>query len=292
VDPVDDDRVCGGAGADRVRGGGEFEAADAGQSEWAATEGRCHLMSATAVVAIIVAVIVVAGLLAGVTMAQRRRRLQRRYGPEYDRLVDQRGSRFRAEAELTRRERRVGRLDIRPLTDEARARYSVQWAGLQEGFVDRPADAVSASRVLVTAVLKERGYPADDRNQVLADLSVDHSSALEHYRAAGQLGESAAVGGASTEDLRQAMIHYRAVFLELLGEPSTVPDPASGCRPASDATADEQLAGCRGDLVSPDEPVAAAGKPEPVAAADQTPAKADAAEPADAAIPIQRMPRG
>jgi hypothetical protein len=247
-------------------------------------------MSATAVVVIIVAVIVVAALLAGLMMAQRRRRLQRRFGPEYDRLVDQRGSKLRAEAELTRHVRRVRRLDIHPLTDEARARYSVQWAGLQEEFVDRPADAVSASRVLVTAVLKERGYPADDRDQVLADLSVDHSSALEHYRAAERLSESGAAGSASTEDLRQAMIHYRAVFRELLGEPSTVPDPAAA-GPVSDARADEQPGGCQDDLASPDDPVAAAGKREPVAAADETPQQAGAAEAADADVPVQRMPR-
>src|SRR5258708_14683957 len=116
-------------------------------------------MSATAIVVIIVAVIVAAALRAGRMMAQRRRRLQRRFGPEYDRLVDQRGSRLRAEAELTRRERRVRRLDIRPLTDQARARYSVQWAGLQEEFVDRPADAASAPQLLVTPLLKEPGYP-------------------------------------------------------------------------------------------------------------------------------------
>jgi len=241
-------------------------------------------------VVIIVAVIVAAALLAGL-MAQRRRRLRRRFGPEYDRLVDQRDSRLRAEAELTRRERRVRRLDIRPLTDEARARYSVQWAGLQEEFVDSPADAVSASQLLVTAVMKERGYPTDDRDQVLADLSVDHSGTLEHYRAAEQLSQSGAAGSASTEDLRQAVIHYRAVFRELLGDRSSVPDPAAASGPVGDAMADEQPAGCRDDLVSPDDPVAAAGKREPVAAADETPQEAGAAEAADADVPVQRMPR-
>ena len=244
-----------------------------------------------AVVVIIVAVIVVAALLAGLMMAQRRRRLQQRFGPEYDRLVNQRGSRLRTEAELTRRVQRVRRLDIRPLSDEARGRYSVQWAGLQEEFVDRPPDAVSASQVLVTAVLKERGYPTDDRDQVLADLSVDHSSALEHYRAAEQLSQSVAAGSASTEDLRQAMIHYRAVFRELLGEPSNVPEPAAASSPVSDAMANEQPAGGRDELVSPDDPVAAAGRREPVEAADETAAEAEAAEAADADIPMRRMPR-
>jgi hypothetical protein len=248
-------------------------------------------MSTTAGVVIIVAAIVVAALLTGLMMAQRRRRLQRRFGPEYDRLVGERDSRLRAEAELTQRERRVRRLDIRPLTDEARARYSVQWAGFQEEFVDRPADAVSASQVLVTAVMKERGYPTDHRDQVQADLSVDHSSTLGHYRAAEQISESGAAGSASTEDLRQAMIHYRALFLELLGEPSNVPDPAAASGPFSDAMADEQLVECRDDLVSPDGPVAAADKREPVEAADETPEEADPAEAADAEFPMQRMPR-
>jgi hypothetical protein len=246
-------------------------------------------MSAAAFVVIIVAVIVAAALLAGLMMAQRRRRLRRRFGPEYDRVVNQRGSRLRAEAELTQRVRRVRRLDIRPLTDEARARYSVQWAGLQEEFVDRPKDAVSASRVLVTAVMKERGYPTADRDQVLADLSVDHSGTLEHYRAAEQLSQSGAAGSASTEDLRQAMIHYRALFLELLGELSSVPDPAAASCPVGDAMADQQLA--RDDLASPDDPVAAAGKPEPAEAAGRAPEQAGAAEAADANIPMQRMRR-
>jgi hypothetical protein len=238
-----------------------------------------------------VAVIVIGAVTFGVTAVLRRRRLRQRFGPEYDRLVGERDSRRTAEAELTERERRVQDLDIQPLTDPARASYAEQWTAIQEQFVDAPTDAISGAQLLVVAVMTERGYPAEHGDQVLADLSVEHSGTLDRYRAAEETSHRAAAGTASTEDLRQAMIHYRAVFLELLGEPSTVPDPASGCRPASDATADEQLAGCRGDLVSPDEPVAAADKPEPVAAADQTPAKADAAEPADAAIPIQRMPR-
>lgn len=251
-------------------------------------------MSTTAIVVIIVAVIVVAALVAGLMMAQRRRRLQRRFGPEYDRLVQQRDSRLRAEAELTHRERRVRRLDIRPLTDEERARCSLEWAGLQEEFVDRPAEAVSASQVLVTAVMKKRGYPTGDRDQVLADLSVDHSSTLEHYRAAEQISESGAAGSASTEDLRRAMIHYRALFLELLGEPPNVPDPAAASGPVSDAVADEHLAECRDDLVSPDqadEPDAAADKRELVEPADKIPQAADAPEVADADIPVQQMPR-
>src|SRR5260221_11380285 len=122
-------------------------------------------MSTTTIVVIIVAVIVVAGLLVGLMGVQRRRRLQRRFGPEYDRLVDQRDSRLRAEAELTQRERRVRRLDIRPLTDEARARYAAQWAGLQQEFVYRPADAGSARQGLCAAGREGRRSPPGARGQ-------------------------------------------------------------------------------------------------------------------------------
>ena len=242
-------------------------------------------MLTTVIVVIIAAVIVGAAMLAGLLMVQRRRRLQRRFGPEYDRLVEQRGSRLRAEAELMHRERRVRQLDIRPLTDEERAQYSVQWAGLQEEFVDRPADAVSASQVLVTAVMKDRGYPMGDREQVLADLSVDHSSTLEHYRAAEQISEHGAARGASTEDLRHGMIHYRALFMELLGEPPKMFDPPAASGPGSDATADERLVECPDDLVAHEKP------DEPAETADKTPEEADAAEAADADIPMPRMPR-
>src|SRR5260370_1937283 len=155
-------------------------------------------MAKTTIVVIIGAVIVVAALLAGLMVAQRRRRLQRRFGPEYDRLVDQRDSRLKAEAELTQRERRVRRLDIRPLTEEARTRYAVQWAGLQEKFVDSPADAVSASHMLVAAVMKERGYPMADRAQVFTALSVHHSSTREHYRAAQHTSRRTHPGAAAT----------------------------------------------------------------------------------------------
>ncbi len=255
-------------------------------------------MSTTTIVVIIVAVIVVAALLAGLMAAQRRRRLQRRFGPEYDRLVDQRDSRLKAEAELTQRERRVRRLDIRPLTEEARARYAVQWAGLQEEFVDSPADAVSASHMLVAAVMNERGYPTDDRDQVFADLSVDHSSTLEHYRAAEQISERTAAGSASTENLRQAVIHYRALFLELLGEDSDIPDPAAVSGPVSYAVAEDgQPVEIQDDLVSPEEPVGAADEREPVATAAEAPGEAEPDEAAgaeaaaDADIPMQRTPR-
>ena len=182
-------------------------------------------MSAEIVVAVVVAVVVLAGLAVGVMTAARRRRLQQRFGPEYDRLVGERDSKRKAEAELTKRERRVRDLGIRPLTDSTRAGYTRQWASLQERFADMPADAVAASQILVADVMNERGYPTDDRDQVLADLSVEHAKTLGHYRAAEEISESAGAGTASTEHLRQAMIHYRKVFRELLGAPADPSGP-------------------------------------------------------------------
>jgi hypothetical protein len=161
----------------------------------------------------------------------RRRRLRQRFGPEYDRLVGERDSRRVAEAELTERERRVHDLDIQQLTDPARSRYADQWASIHEQFVDAPADAVCGAQWLVTAVMTERGYPAKYPNQVLADLSVGYPDILDRYRAAEKISRRAAAGTVSTEDLRQAMIHYRALFGELLGEPADTRSPS-----AADAT--------------------------------------------------------
>ncbi len=199
-------------------------------------------MSAGIIVVIIVVVVVVAALVAVRMVAARRRRLQQRFGPEYDRLVSERDSKRQAEAELTERERRVQDLDIRPLTESARAGYARKWATLQEQFVDTPADAVAASQVLVAAVMNERGYPTDNRDQVLADLSVEHAKTLDHYRAAEEISESATAGTASTEDLRQAMIHYRALFRELLGESADAGTGPDATSPARDGVADDRVA--------------------------------------------------
>jgi len=169
---------------------------------------------------IIIAILVVAAIVAGVVYDTRRRRLRQRFGPEYDRLVEEKGSRTKAEAELANRQRRVAGLDIRPLDPAARARYAENWAAVQEQFVDSPQDAVMAAQRLVMTVMKERGYPTEGGDQVLADLSVDHANVLDHYRAAYDISQRAADNAASTEDLRQAMIHYRALFQDLLGETS------------------------------------------------------------------------
>jgi hypothetical protein len=181
-------------------------------------------MSSGTIVIIVIAIIVVIAAIAGVVYSTRRRRLQQRFGPEYDRLVEETGSRAKAEAELANRQRRVAGFDIRPLDPAARARYAENWAAVQERFVDAPQDAVMAAQRLVMTVMKERGYPTEGGDQVLADLSVDHAPVIDHYRAAYDISQRAADNAASTEDLRQAMIHYRALFQDLLGGTSTATD--------------------------------------------------------------------
>jgi hypothetical protein len=178
-----------------------------------------------ATIAIIVVVVAVVVLVTAAIATARRRRLQRRFGPEYDRVVEEKHGQLKAEAELAGRQRRVQRLDIRPLSAAAGAKYAAEWEAAQERFVDQPRHAVAEARLLVVAVMKERGYPAEDHDQIAADLSVEHAVALEHYRAALQITANAETGDAPTEDLRQAMVHYRAVFSELLGQQDeAVPD--------------------------------------------------------------------
>jgi hypothetical protein len=148
---------------------------------------------------------------------QRRRHLKEQFGPEYDRLVDSTGGRRAAESELRERERRHDSLDIRPLDPAARDKYAAEWVRVQERFVDDPGSAVSDAGQLLTSVMTDRGYPADeDDEQRIADLSVEHSRTLNRYRSAHQVSVRAGRDGASTEELRTAMVDYRALFHELL----------------------------------------------------------------------------
>lgn len=171
----------------------------------------------TTVLIVIAAVIVVAILVLAVFTMQRRRHLKEQFGPEYDRLVDSAGGRRVAESELRERERRHDSLDIRPLDPATRDKYMVAWVRVQERFVDDPRSAVSDAGQLLTAVMADRGYPADeDDEQRIADLSVEHSHTLNRYRSAHQVSVRAGQDGASTEELRNAMVDYRALFHELL----------------------------------------------------------------------------
>jgi hypothetical protein len=168
------------------------------------------------VVLVALGIIAVAGLIYWGVTSRRRSRLRERFGPEYDRMVEQRGARRGAESELAAREKRRQRLDIRPLQPEVREEFARRWRDTQARFVDEPGPAVAEADRLVQEVMRERGYPVEDFTQRESDLSVDHPTVLEHYRAAHGISLAQSQGQASTEDLRQAMVHYRTLFEELL----------------------------------------------------------------------------
>jgi hypothetical protein len=147
---------------------------------------------------------------------QRTKRLRERFGPEYDRTVERRGGRREGESELASRVERRERLEIRPLSSEAHERYVVSWRRVQANFVDDPAAAVAEADQLVTAVMSERGYPMDEFDQRADDISVDHPQVVERYRSAHGIAKKNAEAQATTEDLRQGVKHYRALFEELV----------------------------------------------------------------------------
>jgi hypothetical protein len=155
------------------------------------------IMSTGAIIGIVI-VIVVAAAMVVASAEMRRARLRRQFGPEYDRLVERLGSRKKADAELAERQRRVRALAIHELTPEQQASYSGDWTAVQERFVDAPADAVAAANTLIWDVMRDRGYPADDRNASMDALSVHHARSLEGYRQTLELR----TGSASTEQLR------------------------------------------------------------------------------------------
>ncbi|MEU0052557.1 hypothetical protein ABZ299_28265 [Streptomyces sp. NPDC006184] len=176
-------------------------------------------MSTGTLLAIIIPVVVVVALAAvAASMLLRRRRLRERFGPEYDRTVEGTDSRLAAERELRARERRHDELEIRPLSPVSRDRYTREWTGVQQEFVDRPEEAVHDADSLVISLMHERGYPTEGFEQQMKDLSVEHGSTLEHYRAAHQVEILSTRKEATTEQLRGAMVHYRALFDELLSD--------------------------------------------------------------------------
>jgi hypothetical protein len=182
--------------------------------------------------ALILAAVLIVALIAVVAWAnaQRRRkqslRLQQRFGPEYLRLVNELG-RPKAEAELAARERRVAALTLRPLPAADAAKFRDAWVAIQARFVDDPKTAVIDADHLVYDLMAKRGYPMGDFEHRAADISVDHPSVVSNYRAARAIALRDERGEASTEELRKAVVHYRALFEELLevsdAEPRAVP---------------------------------------------------------------------
>jgi len=170
-------------------------------------------MSTGAIIGIIIAVIVVVAAIVVASAELRRARMRRQFGPEYDRLAQELGSKKKADAELTARQRRVEALNIHELSPDQQASYSGDWTAVQERFVDAPADAVSAAGTLIWNVMRDRGYPADDRNASMEALTVYHARSLDGYRQTAELQTETA----TTEELREAMIRYRALFEDLTG---------------------------------------------------------------------------
>lgn len=169
-------------------------------------------MSTGAIIGIIIAAVVVVAVVVVASAQLRRARIRRQFGPEYDRMAQQMGAR-KADAELAARERRVKSLGIRPLTAQQQATYSSDWAVIQENFVDAPGEAVNTAHTLVWAVMRDRGYPATDENASMEALSYYHAGSYEGYRPVHGLP----TGSATTEQLREAMIRYRALFEDLAG---------------------------------------------------------------------------
>ena len=174
-------------------------------------------MSTTeAIIVAAVAVILIVSLVWWVAKRRRRHQLQDRFGDEYEIVLEEQGSKRRAERELTARQARHDRLDIRPLDPQLRLRYAEQWRAVQARFVDEPDAALDEADRLVEDVMVERGYPIGDVDRRLADLSVEHSDVLRHYRQAHDAAQESAAGRATTESLRRGMVHYRALFEALL----------------------------------------------------------------------------
>jgi len=172
----------------------------------------------TSVGILVVIVLVIAVGAVAWTMMQKRRTedLRQRFGPEYDHTVSELGDQHQAEAELQARQKRVERLHIQPLVPAERERFVSAWRATQAQFVDEPTAAITEADRLVAEVMRARGYPVGDFEQRAADISVDHPSVLEHYRAAHTIALANDRGETNTEDLRQAMVHYRALFEDLL----------------------------------------------------------------------------
>jgi hypothetical protein len=181
--------------------------------------------------AIVVGLIVVALVIGALTRGRRHKELQSRFGPEYDRTVAEIGRRGKAEKELQARARRVETFHIHALAPADRERFQQLWRTAQAHFVDSPLTAVAEADQLVAEVMRARGYPVADFEQRAADLSVDHPVFVDNYRRGHALAERAQQGKAGTEELRQAMVHYRMLFEELLqapvAEPAPVPEPVT-----------------------------------------------------------------
>jgi hypothetical protein len=189
-------------------------------------------VEAVIIVLAVVAVIAIAAAVWFFLRSRRTEQLREGFGPEYDRTVQETGSRGAAEKELAARRKRVEQLQIRELAPEERRHFADAWRSTQAHFVDDPGAAIGEADDLVGRLMHTRGYPVGDFEQRAADVSVDHPHVVTNYRSAHAIARRHADGGVSTEDLRQAMVHYRELFTELL-ETDDVPASVAHT-PASD----------------------------------------------------------
>ena len=174
-------------------------------------------MNTGVIIAILVVLVVLAVVAVLLSRRRRTERLQQQFGPEYERTVSKSGDRRAAEAELAERTQRRRELTIVPLDPAAHTRYQQEWRTTQAKFVDDPTGATREADTLVSRLMRDRGYPVDDDfEQQAAVVSVDHPQVAEDYRAAHAVHHSNEQGQASTDDLREAFVHYRSLFAQLL----------------------------------------------------------------------------
>jgi hypothetical protein len=186
---------------------------------------RLWVMLASGAVAIVLVTMVWARL-----ASARSLHLKHQFGPEYDRVVEEQGDTALAERVLEERERRVEHFRFRELSPLQRAQLATQWNGIQSRFASEPAIAVTAANELINEVMRARGYPTLSFEQRVADLSVEHPLVVEHYRAAHDLSGSVFNGAVDRERLRQALVHYRKLFTELLHDERGIAAPPAPLR--------------------------------------------------------------
>jgi hypothetical protein len=176
-------------------------------------------MSTAQIVILLVVLAVIAAAAIVLVIQKRRKKLQIQFGPEYDRAVLETGNRLKAEAELRKRQERVEKYSLRPLSRVDRDRFQQSWRSIQSNFVDSPDRAFADADRLLGQVMASRGYPVAGFDQRAAEISVDHAPVVENYRIAHEIALRHQEGKATTEELRRGMIHYRTLFDDLAGEP-------------------------------------------------------------------------
>ncbi|MFL6696938.1 MAG: hypothetical protein ACJ8GJ_07190 [Vitreoscilla sp.] len=191
-------------------------------------------INTTTLIAIVAVAVILIAVVAWLAYGSNQsRRLRERFGPEYDAVLKRHGSKAKAEAELRRRQKRVERFEIVPLAPAEVTRFSQSWKRLQGSFVDDPKGVLIEADRLVRDLLTKRGYPVADFEMRAADISVDHPVVVNNYRAAQRIVSLDQRGEASTEDLRKAVVHFRALFDELLGTGKTQDQSAPPSRLAA-----------------------------------------------------------